>query len=173
MMHFFKFSFLFSVIAGSSLTFATPTSIQTADKIQPEKIAERSSNATAAKTKSYSEQDKLQLEHKIAEAKRQAEADAAKKAEAKKIASNTKKIIQQTILSNWQAPAESTGQKANARITLTSFGSIQSIVILGAPNRAFKKSIEKAILSSAPFDLPENQDARLESRIISMPFLSK
>lgn len=173
MMHFFKFSFLFSVIAGSSLTFATPTSIQTADKIQPEKIAERSSNATAAKTKSYSEQDKLQLEHKIAEAKRQAEADAAKKAEAKKIASNTKKIIQQTILSNWQAPAESTGQKAHARITLTLSGSIQSIVINDVPNSAFKKSIEKSIRRSAPFELPENPDARRESQFISISFLSK
>ncbi|WP_180034378.1 MULTISPECIES: TonB C-terminal domain-containing protein [unclassified Acinetobacter] len=172
-MYFFKFSFLFSVIAGSSLTFATPTSIQTAAQIPPKKVAVSSANAPMSTANVDSKQYRLEKGHKIAEAKRKAEASAEKKAEAKKIASNTKKIIQQTILSNWQAPAESTGQKSHTRITLTPSGSIQSIVIRDTLNQEFKDSIEKAIRRSAPFDLPDNPDALRESRLIYMSFHSK
>ena len=172
-MHLFKFSFLFPVIAGSSLAFASPADNSTATQIQPEKIAVSSANAPMATAKAKSEQYKREQEHKIAEAKRQVEADAAKKSEAKKIASNTKKMIQQTILNNWQAPAESAGQRSHARITLTPSGLIQSIVIRDTPNQEFKDSIEKAIRRSAPFELPDNPDARRESQVIYMSFHSK
>ncbi|UUS61671.1 MULTISPECIES: TonB C-terminal domain-containing protein [unclassified Acinetobacter] len=168
-----KFLFLFSVMAGSSSTLASPTDNPASTQIQPEKVAVSSANVPMTTAKAKSEQYKREREQTAATAKRTASAEASRKSQAKKLASGTKTEIKHLILSRWQAPADSTGQKANARITLTSFGSIQSIVILDAPNRAFKKSIEKAILSSAPFDLPENPDARRESRLIYMSFHSK
>lgn len=172
-MHLFKFSFLFPVIAGSSLAFARQADNSTATQIQPEKIAVSSANAPMATAKAKSVQYQREQEHKIAEAKRKAEASEEKKAETITIASNTNRKLQQAILSNWQAPAESAGQRSHARITLTPSGLIQSIVISDTPNQAFKDSIEKAIRRSAPFELPENPDARRESQVIYMSFHSK
>jgi colicin import membrane protein len=172
-MHVFKFSFLFSVIAGSSLAFASPADNSTATQIQPEKIAVSSTNSPMASANAYPAQYRREQEHKIAEAKRLAEATAAKDAEAKTIASPVTRAISLKILRNWQAPEKTTGQKSHTRITLTPSGSIQSIVIRNTPNQEFKDSIEKAIRSAAPFELPENPDARRESQVIYMSFHSK
>ena len=128
---------------------------------------------TSAQAKSKSSEYRIKQDQQVATAKRAAEADIFRKSEAKKIASNTNRKIQQAILNNWQPPTNSTEQKARARITLTSSGSIQSILILDPTNPVFKDSIEKAILSSAPFELPENPDARRQSRLITITFLSK
>jgi colicin import membrane protein len=172
-MHIFKFLLLFPVMAGSALTFASPADNSTATQIQPEKIATTSANAPMAAAKAYSEQYKRELEQKTATAKRAATAEASRKSEAKRLASEAKAKIKHLIFSHWEVPADSSEQKANARITLTSSGSIQSIVIGDAPNSAFKNSIEKAIRRSAPFELPENLDAQRESRFIYMSFQTK
>ena len=160
-------------MAGSALTFASPADNSTATQIQPEKIATTSANAPMAAAKAYSEQYKRELEQKTATAKRAATAEASRKSEAKRLASEAKAKIKHLIFSHWEVPADSSEQKANARITLTSSGSIQSIVIGDAPNSAFKNSIEKAIRRSAPFELPENLDAQRESRFIYMSFQTK
>lgn len=172
-MHLFKFFLLFPVMAGSALTFASPADNSTATQIQPDKIAASSTNSPMASAKAYSAQDRREHEQKVATAKRAATAEASHKSEAKRLASGAKTDIKHLILSHWEVPADSNEQKANARITLTSSGSIQSIAIMDAPNRAFKNSIEKAIRSSAPFKLPDNPDARRESQVIYMSFHSK
>ena len=166
-MHIFKFLLLFPVMAGSALTFASPADNSTASQIQPEKIAVSSANAPMAAAKAYSEQYKRELEQKTATA------EASRKSEAKRLASEAKAKIKHLIFSHWEIPADSSEQKAHARIILTPSGSIQSIVISDAPNQAFKDSIEKAIHSAAPFELPENPDAQRESRFIYMSFQSK
>ncbi len=166
-MHIFKFLLLFPVMAGSALTFASPADNSTATQIQPEKIAVSSANAPMAAAKAYSEQYKRELEQKTATA------EASRKSEAKRLASEAKAKIKHLIFSHWEIPADSSEQKAHARIILTPSGSIQSIVISDAPNQAFKDSIEKAIHSAAPFELPENPDAQRESRFIYMSFQSK
>lgn len=154
-------------MAGSALTFASPADNSTATQIQPEKIAVSSANAPMAAAKAYSEQYKRELEQKTATA------EASRKSEAKRLASEAKAKIKHLIFSHWEIPADSSEQKAHARIILTPSGSIQSIVISDAPNQAFKDSIEKAIHSAAPFELPENPDAQRESRFIYMSFQSK
>lgn len=173
-MHLLNFLLLFSVMAGcSSFCFANPTSFQSAAQNQPEKIAASSANAPMAAAKAYSEQYKRELEQKTATAKRAATAEASRKSEAKRLASEAKAEIKHLIFSHWEVPADSSEQKAHARIILTPSGSIQSIVISDAPNQAFKDSIEKAIHCAAPFELPENPDAQRESRFIYMSFQSK
>ena len=173
-MHIFKFLLLFPVMTGcSALTFASPADNPIATQIQPEKIAVSSANAPMAAAKAYSEQYKRELERKTATAKRAATAEAYRKSEAKRLASEAKAEIKHLIFSHWEIPADSSEQKAHARIILTPSGSIQSIVISDTPNQAFKGSIEKAIHSAAPFELPENPDAQRESRFIYMSFQSK
>lgn len=167
-MHIFKFLLLFPVMTGcSALTFASPADNPIATQIQPEKIAVSSANAPMAAAKAYSEQYKRELEQKTATA------EASRKSEAKRLASEAKAKIKHLIFSYWEIPADSSEQKAHARIILTPSGSIQSIVISDTPNQAFKGSIEKAIHSAAPFELPENPDAQRESRFIYMSFQSK
>lgn len=124
---------------------------------------------TAAKAKAPNPSAELE----IATAKRAAEADAAKKAEAKKIASSSQREIQQKIFRSWQVPKGSAGLDARARIVLTDTGNVQSIVVMDAPNAAFKNSIEKAVRQAAPFAMPEDRDARHAARLIHIRFAAK
>ena len=127
------------------------------------------SAVTAAKAKAPNPSAELE----IATAKRAAEADAAKKAEAKKIASSSQREIQQKIFRSWQVPEGSAGLDARARIALTDTGNVQSIVVMDAPNAAFKNSIEKAVRQAAPFAMPEDRDARRAARLIHIRFAAK
>ena len=169
-MHIFKFLLPFPVLLVSSFAYTNNALPQNTARVQDQIPAAEN---TSAQAKSKSSEYRIKQDQQVATAKRAAEADIFRKSEAKKIASNTNRKIQQAILNNWQPPTNSTEQKARARITLTSSGSIQSILILDPTNPVFKDSIEKAILSSAPFELPENPDARRQSRLITITFLSK
>ena len=169
-MHIFKFLLPFPVLMVSSFAYTNNALPQNTARVQDQIPAAEN---TSAQAKSKSSEYRVKQDQQVATAKRAAEADIFRKSEAKKIASNTNRKIQQAILNNWQPPTNSTEQKARARITLTSSGSIQSILILDPTNPVFKDSIEKAILSSAPFELPENPDARRQSRLITITFLSK
>lgn len=173
-MHLLSFLLLFSVMAScSSFSFANPTSFQSAAQNQPDKIAARSSNAVEARARVYSEQERAEYEQKRAEANQKAEERAAKKAEARAIASVAKHAISLKILGHWQAPPNSTGQEARARIILSPSGSVQKIVVSYASNQEFKDSIEKAVYSSAPFALPKHPDVQREARLIYMSFQSQ
>lgn len=172
-MHIFKFLLLFPVMAGSALTFASPADNPTATQIQPEKIAVSSAHAPMATAKADSEQYRREKGYKIAEAKQKAEANAAKEAEAKTIASSSQREIQQKIFRSWQVPEGSAGLDARARIVLTDAGNVQSIVVMDAPNAAFKNSIEKAVRQAAPFAMPEDRDARRAARLIHIRFTAK
>ena len=169
-MHIFKFLLPFPVLLVSSFAYTNNALPQNTARVQ-DQIPAAENTSTQAKSKSS--EYRIKQDQQVATAKRAAEADIFRKSEAKKIASNTNRKIQQAILNNWQPPTNSIEQKARARITLASSGSIQSILILDPTNPVFKDSIEKAILSSAPFELPENPDARRQSRLITITFLSK
>ena len=142
-MHLFKFFLLFSVLAASPPTFAGQADNKNTAPIQSKAIALSPINLPTASAKAYSEQYRCEQNHKITEAKLQAEANAAKKSEAKSIASPTTRAISLKILRHWQAPPDSNGKKAHARIILTPSGSIQNISISDAQNQAFKDSIEE------------------------------
>lgn len=163
-------------IAPCVFFIAAGTAAQTQQLHNAPAAAQETANAahdfpagTAAKAKTPDPSAEL----KRATAKRAAEADAAKKSEVKKIASGSQREIQQKIFRSWQVPEGSAGLEARARIVLTDTGNVQSIVVMDAPNAAFKNSIEKAVRQAAPFAMPEDRDARRAARLIHIRFAAK
>mgnify|MGYP000420266325 CR=1 FL=1 len=122
---------------------------------------------TAAKAKAPNPSAELE----IATAKRAAEADAAKKAEAKKIASTAKKDFENKIKRVWDTPTDSAGKTATARITLTESGAVRSVIV-SSSDPDMKASIEAAIRAAAPYPMPSDPDARREAQNLTSTFRS-
>ncbi len=63
----------------------------------------------------------------------------------------------QKIYQAWRVPMGSKGQTAIARVTLTKTGAVSSVVVY-ASNADLKASVEHAVRSAAPYEMPSDPD---------------
>ena len=106
-----------------------------------------------------------------ADAKAKAKADA-EKTEAKHIAYSTKKEFENKIYNAWEKPKNSTGQTATIYITLNHIGNIVTLLI-NTSDPDMKASIEAAIRSATPFEMPSNTYVIHEVRYLKYIFTSE
>lgn len=96
----------------------------------------------------------------------------AEKAESRKIASSAKRDFENKVKNAWQMPANASGQKTKARVTLTDRGLVSSIIV-HTSNPDLKRNVEHAIRSAAPYAMPSDPDARRQARIFNITFIAK
>ncbi|ENX05605.1 TonB family protein [Acinetobacter courvalinii] len=80
---------------------------------------------------------------------------------------------QAIILSAWNIPVGSEGMMATVKVDLDNNGQVVKIVFLAAVEPKFKRSIEKAIYSVSPFDLPTDPNIRQIVRKLTINFKAK
>ena len=69
-------------------------------------------------------------------------------------------------------PANSSGQKATARVTLSDSGAVLSVIV-NSSDPDVKASVEAAVRAAAPYPMPDDPDARREARSFTSSFTSK
>ena len=114
----------------------------------------------------------IEADAKAAAAKKAEQEAAQKKADAKKIASTAKRDFENKIKRAWDMPANSSGQKATARVTLSDSGAVLSVIV-NSSDPDVKASVEAAVRAAAPYPMPDDPDARREARTASPTFIAK
>ena len=69
-------------------------------------------------------------------------------------------------------PANSSGQKATARVTLSDSGAVLSVIV-NSSDPDVKASVEAAVRAAAPYPMPDDPDARREARSFTSSFTAK
>ena len=83
-----------------------------------------------------------------------------------------KKEVEQKIIRAWDVPIGSSGQKAVARILLGENGEVTSLAV-STHDPDVKSSIEVAIRSAAPFDMPDDAEVRKMVRSFVINFTAR
>jgi hypothetical protein len=86
---------------------------------------------------------------------------------------NLIRAYQKKIISNWVPPENSNGMSTKAYISLNDKGEIESYYITPSGSVIFDKSVEAAINSSAPFNLPVDEYWHNRSKKLIINFISK
>ncbi len=134
--------------------------------------------ADAAKQKAEDAKEKAAADAKAkaeSDAKNKADAEAKAKsnakAEAKKVAAVSTAGFQNKMKSAWRKPAGCDGNSAKARVLLKDNGQIASIVITkSSDNDDCDASIRAAIEQAAPYDMPDDPEARKLSQRLEPTF---
>lgn len=111
----------------------------------------------------------ISVVEKTTEAKRQADASLKKKNEAKEIASSVKRDFASKVKRAWHIPANSSGQRATARVTLNDNGSVATVSV-NASDPDIKESVEQAVHAAAPYPMPSDPDARRQAQTFNASF---
>lgn len=97
---------------------------------------------------------------------------AIRKVEIKNLVGNAKRDFENKIYHAWDVPPGSSGQKANARITLSYDGEVISVIVQ-TKNHVVRNTLDAAIRAAAPYPMPSDPDARKQARSFSSTFTAK
>lgn len=176
----YKLSFILITCA----TFSNAQTVHIQSTATPEGISlEKYNQLTTFMNQSNEAHPTLKAKHEAAKQKtsnlsqaavaaKAKEEAANKKAEARKIASSSKRDFESKIINAWKMPAGFTGKKATARITLSNNGDVLSIIVTTTEPQ-LRASIEQAVRAAAPYPMPSDPDARSQARSFTASFTVK
>ena len=166
-----KKTILLTIFIGLTSSIFANTNIHLPSQTLPEGISEERFAQLQQEYKSKVNKEELQASLPRVES---AKIDPYSKqtAETKRIASSTKRDFENKIRRAWDIPVNSSGKTAQAQITLSENGSVQSIKVI-SDDPDMKASIETAIRAAAPYPMPSDPDVRERARRITSTFKAK